>query len=140
MEAKKFAPDQVSLKSRYEFGSVFSRDGKEFYYAVEGERPHIEMMKYENDRWSKPVKILSSDKYGYNDPFLSADEQRLYFISDQAFDGQGEKKDIDIWYVQRENAGWSKPINAGDQINSTNHEYYVSFTKDGTLYYASNKQ
>jgi hypothetical protein len=137
--AKLFAPEVVSLKSRYEFGSVFSSDGKEFYYAVEGKRPHIEQIKYENNQWSKPVKILISDKYGYNDPFLSPDGKKLYFISDQAIDGQGEKKDIDIWFVQRENDGWSKPINAGSQVNSPNNEYYVSFTKNGTMYYASNK-
>jgi hypothetical protein len=138
---KVFAPGIVSLKDRYEFGSVFSRDGKEFYYAVEGgQRPHIEFIKYENNQWSKPVKLLVSDKYGYNDPFLSPDEQKLFFISDQAMDGTGDKKDIDIWYVQRDGKGWSKPINAGKEINSAHNEYYISFTKGGTMYYSSNKE
>jgi hypothetical protein len=138
---KIFAPEVVSLKNRYEFGSVFSRNGKEFYYAVEaGQRPHIEFIKYENNQWSAPVKLLFSDKYGYNDPFLSPDEKKLFFISDQALDGQGDKKDIDIWYVQREKNGWSKPINAGKEINSAHNEYYISFTKRGTMYYSSNKQ
>ncbi len=138
---KIFAPEMVSLKNRYEFGSVFSRDGKEFYYAVEvAQRPHIEYIKYENNQWSAPVKLLFSDKYGYNDPFLSPDENKLFFISDQALDGQGDKKDIDIWYVQREKNGWSKPINAGKEINSAHNEYYISFTKKGTMYYSSNKQ
>jgi Tol biopolymer transport system component len=140
MTTKIFAPEVVSLKGRYEFGSVFSSNGKEFFYAVEGERPHIELIKYENNQWSKPVKLLVSDKYGYNDPFLSPDGEKLYFISDQAIDGQGDKKDIDIWFVQRENGKWSKPINAGSQINSPNNEYYVSFTKNGTMYYSSNKE
>jgi Tol biopolymer transport system component len=135
-----FAPDRVSLKDRYEFGSVFSRDGKEFYYAVEiARRPHIEYMTFENNRWSQPVKVLFSEKYGYNDPFLSPDEQRLYFISDQALDGKGDKKDIDIWYVEREKGGWSKPINAGKEINSPHNEYYISFTRSSTMYYSSNK-
>lgn len=141
MTPKLFAPGIVSLKDRYEFGSVFTRDGKEFYYAIEGaQRPHIEYMKFENNRWSEPIKLLSSDKYGYNDPFLSPDEKKLFFISDQAMDGKGDKKDIDIWYVQREGKGWSKPINAGKQINSTHNEYYISFTKGGTMYYSSNKE
>ncbi|MDO1447359.1 hypothetical protein Q0590_13910 [Rhodocytophaga aerolata] len=138
---KLFAPGIVSLKDRYEFGSVFSHDGKEFYYAVEiAQRPHIEYMKFENNKWREPVKLLSSDKYGYNDPFLSPDEQKLFFISDQAMDGKGDKKDIDIWYVQREKNGWSKPINAGKEINSAHNEYYISFTKEGTMYYSSNKE
>jgi hypothetical protein len=138
---KLFAPGIVSLKDRYEFGSVFTRDGKEFYYAIEGgQRPHIEYIKFENNKWSDPVKLLISDKYGYNDPFLSPDEKKLFFISDQAIDGQGNKKDIDIWYVQREGKGWSKPINAGKEINSAHNEYYISFTKGGTMYYSSNKE
>ncbi len=139
--AKLFAPEVVSLKNRYEFGSVFSRDGKAFYYAVEGgQRPHIEFVKFKNKQWSAPVKLLASDKYGYNDPLLSPEEKKLFFISDQALDGQGNKKDIDIWYVQREKNGWSKPINAGKEINSPHNEYYISFTKKGTMYYSSNKQ
>jgi hypothetical protein len=138
---KLFAPGRVSLKDRYEFGSVFTRDGKEFYYAVEiAKRPHIECIEYENNLWSDPVKVLVSDKYGYNDPFLSPDENKLFFISDRAMDGKGDKKDIDIWYVQREGKGWSKPVNAGKEINSPHNEYYISFTKGGTMYYSSNKE
>lgn len=137
---KLFAPDVVSLKNRYEFGSVFSKNGKEFYYAVEGQRPHIEVIRYNGNKWSQPEKLLISDKYGYNDPFLSPDENRLYFISDQALDGNGDKKDIDIWYVQRKGNGWSKPVNGGKNINSANNEYYISFTRRGTMYYSSNQQ
>ena len=138
---KVFAPEVISLKNRYEFGSVFSKDGKEFYYGIEGkQRPHIEFIRYKDNKWSEPEKLLISDKYGYNDPFLSPDEKKLFFISDQAIDGKGDKKDIDIWYIKREKSGWSQPINAGKEINSVNNEYYISFTKEGKMYYSSNKQ
>jgi hypothetical protein len=137
---KIFAPGIVSLKNRYEFGSVFSKNGKEFFYAVEGKRPHIELIRYIDNKWSEAEKLLISDKYGYNDPFLSPDEKRLYFISDQALDAKAGKKDIDIWYVQRKGSGWSGPINAGKNINSANNEYYISFTSEGTMYFSSNQQ
>src|SRR5688572_26639103 len=69
---KLFAPGLVSLQDRYEFGSVFSADGKEFYYAVNvGEKPEIHFIKFENNAWTKPVKLIGHEKYGYNDPFLS---------------------------------------------------------------------
>jgi len=32
---KVFSPAVVSLKERYEFGSTFSTDGNEFFYAIE---------------------------------------------------------------------------------------------------------
>ncbi|GAA4276438.1 hypothetical protein [Aquimarina mytili] len=51
----------------------------------------------------------------------------------------GDKKDHDIWYSIREENGWSKPINAGKNINTDKNEYYMSFTKDGTMYFSSNK-
>ncbi|GAB3281327.1 hypothetical protein GCM10027347_56910 [Larkinella harenae] len=135
-----FAPDRVSLKDHYEYGSVFSKDGKEFYYAVIiDQKPQIRCIKFEKNAWTTPKTVIASPKYEYNDPFLSPDGKRLYFISDQATDGQGEKKDFDIWYLEREKNGWSRvPINAGPSINTDKNEYYMSFTKEGTLYFSSN--
>ncbi|MEO0573367.1 MAG: ankyrin repeat domain-containing protein [Bacteroidota bacterium] len=137
--AKVFAPNFISTEE-YEFGSVFNKAGDEFYYGVDlGGRNVIRFSKLEGNLWSKPKAILSHERYGYNDPFLSPDENRLYFISNRALEGKGEPKDIDIWYVERKNDGWSQPINAGPNINSKSEEYYISFTKDGTLYFASDK-
>ena len=31
--------------------------------------------------------------------------KRLFFISDRALDGKGDKKDIDIWYIERTKSG-----------------------------------
>jgi Tol biopolymer transport system component len=139
MEAKLFAPGMVSEKDRYEYGSYFSQDSKEFYYAViVNEKPQIWVSQLVDNEWTDPEVVLASDKYEYNDPFLSPDGKRLFFISDQALDGQGDKKDFDIWYVERKGKGWSKPINSGRAINTDMNEYYMSFTADGTMYFSSN--
>lgn len=138
-KAKVFAPNIISTEE-YEFGSVFNAERNEFYYGVDlGGRNVIRFSKLKGNVWSKPKTILSHERYGYNDPFLSPDENRLYFISNQALDGQGEPKDIDIWYVEKEGEGWSKPINVGPNINSDKEEYYISFSKEGTMYFASDK-
>jgi len=139
LEPAVFAEGNISLKEQYEFGSVFSRDGKEFYYAVEvARKPFIQFSRLENGQWTPPTPLLKHEHYGYNDPFLSPDEQKLFFISDRALDGAGPKKDIDIWYVERKGDGWSEPINAGSAINSDKNEYYISFTSSGTMYFSSN--
>lgn len=136
---KVFAPDVVSLKTDYEFGSVFSNSGNEFYYAVNvGPIAEIRYMVRTGDTWSKPKTVITSDKYSHNDPFLSPDDKKLYFISDRPLSGQGDKKDYDIWYIEKTGNGWSAPKNAGPAINSDQNEYYVSLTKSGTMYYASN--
>ncbi|MEO8473600.1 MAG: hypothetical protein ABI477_15480 [Chryseolinea sp.] len=134
-----FAPGLVSLKDEYEFGSVFSNDGNEFYYAVNvGPIAEIRCIKRKGGKWSKPITVITNDKYSHNDPFLSPDDNKLFFISDRPMDGAGEKKDYDIWYMERTGDRWSSPISAGPSINTNQNEYYVSFSKRGTIYFASN--
>lgn len=134
-----FAPGTISLPDRLEFGSIYSKDGKDFYYAIEPNgKAEILVRHFENNQWSEPVQLLSHKEYGYNDPFLTPDEKRLYFISTQTMDGTGPKKDYDIWYIERQGKGWSKPVNAGKSINSPKNEYYMSFTKTGAIYFSSN--
>ncbi|MEQ8879593.1 MAG: ankyrin repeat domain-containing protein, partial [Cyclobacteriaceae bacterium] len=137
-ERKIYAPNFISTEA-HEFGSVFSDDGQEFYYAVEKDNgPVIRYSALIDGEWSQPETILSHEKYGYNDPFLSPDESRLYFISKRTLDGMDAKGDHDIWYVEKKEEGWSEPINAGSNINSDDNEYYISFTATGTMYFASN--
>ena len=135
-----FAPGMISTPDVTEFGSIFSKDGSEFFYASEpGGIAQIRYMKLIKGSWTPAKTIISHDVYSYNDPFLSPDEKRLYFISNMPLNGSGEKKDYDIWYVIREGSGWSKPINAGNNINSPGNEYYMSFTRAGTMYFSSNR-
>jgi hypothetical protein len=134
-----FAPGLISTQGLTEFGSVFSKDGTEFFYAAEpGGVAQIRYMKLINGKWTDAKTIMSHDVYSYNDPFLSPDEKRLYFISNMPLNGSGEKKDYDIWYIVRQGNGWSAPVNAGNKINSGGNEYYMSFTKTGTMYFSSN--
>ncbi len=134
-----FAPNFISIEE-YEFGSVFNAKGDEFYYGVDvNGKSEIRFSKRKGKKWTEPVVLLVHERYGYNDPFLSPDENRLYFISQRALDGNGPaKEDHDIWYVERTQKGWSEPINAGPNINSGGNEYYISFTKEGTMYFSSN--
>lgn len=136
----KFAPGVVSIAGRSEFGSVFSRNGQEFYFAVDtAGRAEIRFMRLNKDKWTKPKRLVFDNTFSFNDPMLSPDETKLFFISDRPLTATGEKKDYDIWYIERTANGWSKPANAGTAINSDKNEYYVSFSKDGTIYYSSNR-
>ncbi|MFK7969602.1 MAG: hypothetical protein AB8F95_04500 [Bacteroidia bacterium] len=135
-----FAPGLISKDSESEFGSVFNKDATAFFYGVDNDG--ITQIRYSalaGGTWSDPKTILSHKDYGFNDPFLSPDENRLYFISERSLDGQEAKMDHDIWYVEKQGQSWSEPINAGPNINSTRNEYYMSFTQSGTMYFSSNK-
>ena len=137
-DRKVFAPNFISTEE-FEYGSVFNAAGTEFYYAITKKgHARIRYTKLVNGVWTDPATILAHDQYGFNDPFLSPKEDRLYFISKRTLDGTAIKEDHDIWYVEKGSDGWSKPINAGPNINSEANEYYISFTNEGTMYFASN--
>ncbi len=136
-----FAPNLISTATEYEFGSVFNKEATAFYYGVNvNGKEEIRYAKLDGEQWSTPKTILSHERYGYNDPFLSPEEDRLYFISKRAIDGVGDLKDYDIWYVEKTDQEWSGPINAGPNINTDGEEYYISFNKEGTMYFASNRR
>lgn len=135
-----FAPDLISKTSESEFGSVFNNDATAFFYGVDSNgRTEIRFTELIGSKWSEPKTLLAHAKYGFNDPFLSPDENRLYFISQRNLAGNGVKRDHDIWYVERVGDSWSEPVNAGPNINSTFNEYYMSFTASGTMYFSSNR-
>jgi len=140
-KGQKFASGLVSNDNRHEFGSVFSPDGKEFFFAyVERGKNTILAMYYEDGKWSQPDTVLTDDVYGFNDPFLSTDGDRLYYISNYQAESGSTRSDIDIWYSERQADGrsWGPPVNAGPNINSEKNEYYMSFNQNGSMYFSTN--
>lgn len=142
LEKKVFAEDFITTKKGSEFGSIFNKKGTEFYYAVDKDgKSEIRYTRMRKGKWTTPQTILADKKYSFNDPFLNPNEKRLYYISDKPLNEKDTLNDIDIWYSEKiGKRKWSKPINAGNQINSNYNEYYISFTSNGKMYFASNKE
>lgn len=68
-------------------------------------------------------------------PALSPDGQKLFFASDRP-GGQGG---MDLYFVEKEGSGWSKPSNLGFAVNSPNNEVFPFLTTNDTLYFTSDK-
>lgn len=138
---KEFAPELIKEEFRVEFGSTFSKDGTEFFFSVQSNGyADILYMKYDGANWSAPKVIFQAPNYGLNDPMLSPDEQRLYFISQMPNQANDGIADHDIYYAYRLNNGWSAPVNVGTPINSSQYsEYYISFTAEGHMYFSSDR-
>lgn len=134
---RKFAPDQVSLDGRYEYGSVFSADGREMFYgvALEG-RAEIHRVTLGEDGEVVSEILLEHPERTFGDPMLSPDESRLYFITDLH---APELKSMDIGHVRRTRSGWSAPELLPAPINTPFNEYYASFTLDGTLAFSTDR-
>lgn len=135
-----FAPDIISTEYQNNSSPTFSADMNEVYWSIsfmQGAPDVILFMKRESDNWSEPKVVSFSGKYSDGAPFLSPDNKQLFFHSNRPIENEGEPKDMDIWFVERTNTGWSDPINAGDKINTDKFESYPSVSMNGNLYFNS---
>ena len=134
-----FAPGIFSLVEG-EFGLSFSPDGRECFFALKepSGRETMKFMESQNSIWTPPQNVPFVSSFNDCDPYFSSDGQRLYFLSSRPKKGRAAR-DWDIWYVEKNKEGWSDPVNMEPPVNSVVDEYYVSFTKDGTIYFASNR-
>lgn len=136
LTAKIFAEGIISTGAS-EFGSTFTPDGQEFYYAISGIPIQvIAFMKYEEDRWTRPQVPVFSGRYSDWDLNFSPDGKKLFFTSNRPLTGTGDPLDnSNLWIVEKTETGWDEPQHLGSIINTDGYENYPSVTTDGTLYY-----
>ncbi len=133
-----FAPSIISTEKE-ELNSVFSSDGKEFFFVrIEGDVGIIYYSKEINGQWIKPEKMSFSAGADYVDINFSPDGQRLYFCSNRP--SKSSVGEMDIWYCERKGNLWSEPINVGLPVNSTKNDVYPVFTQNKGLYFASDRK
>lgn len=120
---------------------TISEDQTEAYFTIQSPAQDISQIVSINrnkNGWSEPEILPFCDSYMYLEPFLSRDGNRLFFVSDRPLSNSGsEKKDFDIWYVERrtKTEKWSKPINVGKPVNSHLDEFYPSLAENKNLYF-----
>jgi Tol biopolymer transport system component len=124
----------VSLPDRFEFCSTLTRDRGTLYIGIEhGNWQSIEAYDWDGEGWTGRRHIIGRPDFNAHDPYLSADEQRLYFIT-------ANRGSADIAYLQRQADGsWGEPEYLGDEVNGEANDYYSSFTRRGDLYFSSNR-
>lgn len=116
-----------------------SSDGQTLYiYKTFGGNGNIyESIFRLGEGWTTPALVGSDINTAANEFFatITADKQRLYFVSDRK-GGEGGK---DIWYAQRlPNGDWGKALNAGPVINTPYDEDAPFLHPDGkTMYFSS---
>lgn len=128
-----FAPGIFSLPERLESNIVFSKDGKECYFGVLEIKNNkvfykIYYTKYLNNKWLEQTETPFSVNNNICDPFLSADEKRLYF-----------EKNGDIWMVKRTAEGWGEQERLPSPINSDSYDFSYMETTDSVVYISSKR-
>ena len=88
-----------------------------------------------NGEWTNVEKLsFNSDQFSTGHPALSADDKKLYFISD----GLESIGKTDIFVVDINADGtYSKPKNLGPKINTSEKEEFPYINDDGILYFSS---
>lgn len=125
---------QVSLPDRHEYCASLSRDRRTLYIGIEhGDWQSLESYRWANGAWSEPKHVLGAPEYNAHDPYLSEDEQRLYFIT-------RARGSADIAYLpRREDGAWGEPVYLSEPVNGPRNDYYTSLTRSGDLYFSSNR-
>ncbi|MEJ2055051.1 MAG: hypothetical protein P8X42_14115 [Calditrichaceae bacterium] len=136
--AKLFAPGFITT-GLYTRDIAISPDGNEIYFCVNiGSSTFMTMLFTQriNNIWTEPqIPNFARDlTYFTVEPHFSADGQQLFFASNREND-RDEKQNSDIWFIQRTDSGWAKPVNAGPLVNTNAPEFFPSVTNDGTLYF-----
>jgi Tol biopolymer transport system component len=129
--------------SGYERDLAISPDGREVFFTRQGtdwkEQTIWQLTKQADGSWSAPRPASFSGRFRDLEPFFAPDGKRLYFASARPKPNR-EGAEVDIWMVERLAAGWSEPIHLGPAINSEKDEYYPSVTREGHLYFTSERE
>jgi Tol biopolymer transport system component len=134
-----FLPGVVSSDST-DFGGTFSPDGKSFYFARSlNKKSKIYVTRYDGKTWTDAVPVaFTASNYAEADPCFAPDG-RLYFISNRPIDSKDTTDDYNIWNVTLlPDSTWSEALNV-EEVNSDSNEYYVSFSENENLYFASSR-
>lgn len=128
-----------------EFGLTFMPNGKEAYFTrFDSERRtnHIYRTSLMNGEWQSPTLIeFSRDEWRDLDPAVSPDGTRLFFVSTRPKPGgdpNSQSTDMDIWVADRVSGNWGTP-HWVEHVNSHDKEGSPSVTRDGTLYFFSDR-
>ncbi len=131
-----FAPGVISTPSAYEYSSALSKDGRSFYFARrKNETDGLHVSYSKNGVWSEARRLDTGALVGAGDPFLSEDENRLYFIAKRT-----DKSSYDIAFMERGPDGeYQNPQFLKKPINTSNQEYFVSLTNKEDLFFSTDR-
>ena len=125
------------------FNVAFSPDGKEMffsYYKATEEKPvptyEIKTFRLINGKWIGPETASFSGQYSDVDINFSPDGKYIFFASDRP---QPNSAGLDIYYSVKIKNGWSEPIYAGTNINTTEGEVYPSVSRKNNVFFRSSR-
>jgi WD40-like Beta Propeller Repeat len=133
--------DGVISTGDFESHPAFTPDGRTLYFVKSTPTFSfwtIVVSRFVDGRWTTPEVAPFSGRYSDADPHITTDGKKLYFISTRPVPGK-TTRDLDIWFMDKTESGWSEPRNLGNPVNSDANEWYPTVASDGTLYFGSGR-
>jgi hypothetical protein len=121
---------------------VFSPDGNSFWWAGRYSTQKAYVSHYLNDAWTDQEAVSFSDEISsYQDPFISPDGMKFYFVSPKPIPGQEESGKENYWMMEWESGEWGEPQPLPGTVNNltihwtpsvaANYDFYFAATIDG---------
>jgi WD40-like Beta Propeller Repeat len=137
-----FAPGFVSTQFG-ELNSVFTADGKEFYFSrrgIPGQPSAIMVTKRINNVWTKPLPVNFSGIYNDVDLFLTPDGKSMIYCSGRIVDkGNKVMMNNDFWISRRIGDLWGEPTKFAEEAVSEFEDYFPAVAQSGNLYFNSQR-
>jgi len=137
----KSLPFAAEIKSKYHKGSISFNDARDVMIyskvignVVDGEiTSKLFFAEKIDSKWSESISFaLNNENYSIQYPFLTNNGKRIYFSSNMP----GGFGGMDLYYADFIKDAWSKPINLGKEINTSQNEGHP-FVYGSILYFSS---
>jgi hypothetical protein len=127
MEPEIFAPSIVSAPDSSEYSGSFSPDGSEYYFCRSSQTSESVLLfsQVVDGKWSVPEQLAVTAEYTAFEPFVTFDNQRLYFA--WGYPVSPGQPQFPYFFVEKTKDGWSEPKRAGQGM-------FLSSSRDGQLY------
>jgi hypothetical protein len=139
-----FAPGIISRDADFEHSAaIFSPDGNEVFWCMRrnhysdlpgDEEQRLYFMKNVDGKWTAPqmAPFMEEITQSVFRPVFSPDGNRIYL---EYFSDPDTESDTDIYLVERDGEGWSRPAPVSPVINTPAMETLYSVTGDGSMYF-----
>ena len=122
----------------FEMYASTTKDGNILYFTSNRDGGYggydiYKSFKDENGEWSEPENLGGTVNTQFDEatPFITENRQKLYFSSK----GHENMGGYDIFYSEIENNQWSKPVNMGYPINTTDNDKFFFPINNGKIAY-----
>ena len=140
-----FAPGVIS-GAGHEAAPAFTPDGKTVYFQRSTPAGSVILVShFARGKWSAPEIAPFSGEWNDIEPAMAPDGSFLVFISSRPitpggksiegfYNGQAQDGG-NLWRVDRERSGWSKPVRLPETVNRGTTMFAPAIAGDGSLYF-----